>query len=420
MVIYNPIEYSKITLTLQRTMKFIFWLRTRNANTKKIHGRITIKGVTTYNFSTEIDIEQERWLGTTMLINPIRAKDSQNNEKLRQIESDIMRAYNYLVREELPISPKLVHALYIENRQRQFRPFEIVKDVPPSIITVVDAFLEEKLTDVGIKLNMRTYKRYITFKKHFVDYLKALKKLKEPITEFNAILANGFILWLKQTRNYDPSYANKHKDLITGIIDQASSYRSKDWVFQLSTKKLVSLHEQKKPKVYLSRAEIEQIENTTLPERFEKVRDLLMMLVETGLHIADYKILRKQSTYRQIKDGIRWVRIERQKNNNPVDVIITDKALGIIEKYGGLNKLPYISGQKCNDYLKNLAEYARIQKNLSTKLGRTSFADFYMNIKKFPPEVVSRMLGHSSLRSIGDYADINIKRINDEFLQKVN
>ena len=67
--------------------------------------------------------------------------------------------------------------------------------------------------------------------------------------------------------------------------------------------------------------------------------------------------------------------------------------------------LPRLSNQKYNDYIKVAASYAHIGKELSSHAARHTFAVFALN-NGVPIEVVSKMLGHTNIRTTQLYAKI--------------
>ncbi len=75
----------------------------------------------------------------------------------------------------------------------------------------------------------------------------------------------------------------------------------------------------------------------------------------------------------------------------------------ILKKYA--NKLsedkllPVITNQRINSYLKEIADVCGIEKNLTFHLARHTFATTVTLAKGVPMETVSKMLGHTSIRT---------------------
>ena len=88
-------------------------------------------------------------------------------------------------------------------------------------------------------------------------------------------------------------------------------------------------------------------------------------------------------------------------------------AATLIEKYKDdpqcINKdrvLPVLSNQKMNAYLKEIAGTCGINKNLTFHIVRHTFATRVTLSNGVPIETVSKMLGHTNLRTTQYYAKI--------------
>ena len=80
--------------------------------------------------------------------------------------------------------------------------------------------------------------------------------------------------------------------------------------------------------------------------------------------------------------------------------------------------LPVPSNQKMNAYLKEIADLSGINKNLSTHTARHTFATTVTLSNQISMEVVSKMLGHSSINMTKKYARVVDDLINKD-MQKI-
>ena len=91
----------------------------------------------------------------------------------------------------------------------------------------------------------------------------------------------------------------------------------------------------------------------------------------------------------------------------------------IIDKYKGKTTkgklLPILSNQKMNSYLKEIADLCGIKKNLTFHLARHTFATMTLS-KGVPIESVSKMLGHTNIKTTQIYARITNKKIEEDML----
>lgn len=109
--------------------------------------------------------------------------------------------------------------------------------------------------------------------------------------------------------------------------------------------------------------------------------------------------------------------MERQKTEVAFSVPVLQTALDVLNKYkdkitNQVYLLPVLSNQKMNDNLKIIQEIAGINKNLTTHLARHTFATTITLSNGVPIETVSKMLGHTNLRTTQIYAKILDHKIN--------
>ena len=119
-------------------------------------------------------------------------------------------------------------------------------------------------------------------------------------------------------------------------------------------------------------------------------------------------------------NGRKWIMTKRQKTGIPTNVILLDIAEAILKKYEGKCKnnavLPIISNQKMNAYLKEIADLCGIKKQLTFHMARHTFATMTLS-KGVPMESVSKMLGHTNIKTTQIYARITNKKIEHDMLE---
>ena len=94
---------------------------------------------------------------------------------------------------------------------------------------------------------------------------------------------------------------------------------------------------------------------------------------------------------------------ETHKTKVTSNIRLLDIPKAILNKYEGKLKngqlLPVISNQKMNDYLKEIAIVCGIDKNVTFHLARHTFATTITLANGVPIESVSKMLGHTDIRT---------------------
>lgn len=151
--------------------------------------------------------------------------------------------------------------------------------------------------------------------------------------------------------------------------------------------------------------------------RLRLVRDLFIFSCFTGLAFIDVVALTEENIVEL--DGRMWLMTKRHKTNIPSNVLLLDIPLAIIARYKGQDAtghlLPTYSHQKVNSYLKEIADVCEIEKNLTFHLARHTFATMSIS-KGVSMESVSKMLGHTSIRTTQIYARITNKKVEKDMM----
>ena len=116
-------------------------------------------------------------------------------------------------------------------------------------------------------------------------------------------------------------------------------------------------------------------------------------------------------------DGNEWIQMKRKKTGKMISVPLLPKAKAIIDHYKEVGNLalPKFSNQKINSYLKEIAGIVGINKSISHHMARKTFASTVLLYNNVPMEIVSELLGHSSMKITQEYyGKIVQKRISEE------
>jgi integrase len=145
---------------------------------------------------------------------------------------------------------------------------------------------------------------------------------------------------------------------------------------------------------FLAKEEISRIEKSDMPTKsLSEARDMFLIQVYTGLSYVDLMAY-DFTQCRNAKDYAVFSGI-RSKTGVVFTFVLTPKAKDILERYD--YRLPKMPNQKYNVKLKLVADAAGIDKSISTHDGRRSCGYMLLNAG-VPISVVSRILGHSSIR----------------------
>jgi site-specific recombinase XerD len=171
----------------------------------------------------------------------------------------------------------------------------------------------------------------------------------------------------------------------------------------------------------LTDEEIESLYNKTFTiNRLARVRDLFIFQIYTGLAYIDMAGLTEDNIEIGI-DGNRWIVINRKKTGTRSSIPILPRAQEVLDKYKNdpiciaENKLlPICTNQRMNGYLKEIADICGINKPLTTHIARHTFATTITLSKGVPIETVSKMLGHTDLKTTQIYSKVVDRKIADD------
>jgi|TARA_R110000744_G_scaffold380185_1_gene500072 site-specific recombinase XerD len=263
---------------------------------------------------------------------------------------------------------------------------------------------------IGKGFSPGTAERYRTCKKHVTEYIrKKYKKNDIPVQDVDHKFITGFEYYLKMTRKCAHNSAIKYITNFKKIIRIAYA---NDWIDKdpfVNWKGKLKIVERE----FLTEGEIQRIIDLKFKiKRLDQVRDIFVFCCFTGLAYADVKKLTNADIVIG-SDGEKWIKTRRTKTDTRSNIPILPIALAIIEKYEDdeLLKekdlvLPVLSNQKMNSYIKEIADCCGIVKNLTFHLARHTFATTVTLTNGVPIESVSKMLGHTNLRTTQHYAKI--------------
>jgi site-specific recombinase XerD len=174
-------------------------------------------------------------------------------------------------------------------------------------------------------------------------------------------------------------------------------------------------------RAFLSQGELDTLQNKQfLINRLAIVRDMYVFSCFTGLPFSDLEKLTPADISTGI-DGEKWLIYNRTKTGNRSPVPLLPVPLGIIAKYKdypvNLNKgklLPLYSNQKVNGYLKEIAALCGIDKTLTFHTARHTFATTVTLTNGVPIETVSKMLGHTSIKTTQIYSKVVDVKISQD------
>jgi site-specific recombinase XerD len=272
----------------------------------------------------------------------------------------------------------------------------------------------QKLVDIDFAPG--TITKYAHCYKHIANFVKMKFRRKDIAWgEVNAMFIKDFEFYLKTEQNCNHNTAIKYVTNFKKIVRIAMA---NGWL-KNNPFASIKFRLEEVDLAYLDEKELDRLMKKKFSiDRMQQVKDVYLFCCFTGLAFIDVKSLCTKDLV--VKEDMLWIRKKRHKTKNWCDIPLLDPAMKILEKYKfhphciktGL-LLPVMSNQKMNAYLKEIADLCGINKHLSTHTARHTFATTVTLANQVSMEVVSKMLGHSSLNMTRKYA-----RVVDDLIKK--
>lgn len=299
---------------------------------------------------------------------------------------------------------------------QQLKDAYLGKDVR-RVKTLLEYF-DEKLERQKQRIEARTMEK-VTVDKYVrsIKYLKAFlhEKLKMNDFEFKNLTLDfieQFQLFLTYDLGMQPNSAAKHLEHLKWTVAKAF----KNGLMSFSPFDDYSIPKEDTKKEYLTESELGRIMGKEFAsERMEKLRDIFVFCCFTGLAYIDAKKLNSNDLSVE-NDGKIWLITHRSKTGVKATVQLMDTPLSIMRKYDNEYKksgrlLPVISNQKCNDYLKEIADLCGIKKHISFHCARYTFATTIMLNNGAELNHVQRGLGHKNIKQTQHYAELMLSTL---------
>lgn len=367
-----------------------------------IYARLSYAGVVVELGTTGIRLPTLEWDIRRRQVKPSSPKAEAINRELNRLAERVDTAYLDLLRRgKENISVHIIKAHFLDAQTG-----------PLTMHGAVSWWLELKKKEVGTRITKSTYQTFSRWGRNVQAFLDETKLSHQLADEFTPAIADRMVQHLVQVKGYVPAYTNKHLDVVRSTLRAA---HEAERISRNPLKRYADLPEDEPDTTFLDPDELARIEALTdLSPRLEKVRDFLLAAVELGTHYVDYARIRQRGRIETDPDGTRWVVSERQKTGKAIDVPVSPRLDRLLEKYGGLANLPLLANAQLNAFLKVLAERAQIVKNVTTKIGRKTFADTRLNREGLSDTATARMLGLTSPAYLGHYGTVRRDRLKKE------
>lgn len=383
---------------IRHTFSILFWIYKSRKNSQgqsPIYCRLTINGVRT-ELSTHRFIYPDEWdpkrglaKGRTSDVQELNYHLEGLRQKLHNAETELIKTG----REVTCINIKRILNGDVETKKGLIEVAEYHQEI-----------IRERLNNGYSRTTILGYGTAIKYLKGFIKY-----KYRCPDIALNDIQHNFIVEFERYVKGHSDCRQNGTMNVIKKLKRITNFSIENGWLDKNPFLRYRAKYEPTN-RPYLTLEEITKIERKKLNNyKLEKARDMFLFACYTGKGYKDLVHLSKENVATHL-NGKKWLICERSKTHVQSDVPLLPKALELINKYKNHPKVkregslfPYISSQKLNDYLKVIARMSGVTKNLTFYLGRHTFATTVCSDNGVPIETISKMLGHTSLKTTQIY-----------------
>lgn len=385
---------------------FLKKLRAKKNGSCPIICRITINGLRS-EFSTNEYVLPENWDSTK---NRLIGKTEELKQVNFHLSELVVRIHE--IHRDLQVKGKRITADFLRSKVRG------QAENDKTILKCFQYHNEHMKTKIGIEFSQGSLKNYEVTYRFLCEFIRKKYGCDDlDLLEMNHEFLVNYEVFLSQNKTTKHNGTIKHIQRIKKVMNMAIR---NEWIDKNPFAKYVC-RLKKFNREYLDKNELEIIENIELNnKKLEMVRDVFIFSVYTGYAFADVQLLSPENI-KPGNDNHLWAYVYRAKTNVSCNIRLLPPALKILEKYMSLeNKkdpskiFPIYSNQKTNQYLKDVAKLAGINKKMSFHMARHTFATTVTLTNGVPLETVSKMLGHTNLKTTQIYSRVIEEKVSED------
>lgn len=373
-----------------------------------VYLRVTING-TRSEISTKVYVDPAKWDDRKSQIKGREPRDIRNNKILFDFTTQIYEALDELKNKRFDITAGNIKLALTGDLFKK-----------TTVIEVYSQYLEYLQVRIGSDFSPASYEIHKTTYDQVLEFLRHEKKEHVAIDEFSNPNFHRFEVYLKKFKE------NQHNTVYKKIERFRSMFK---WAYEMEIidkdiSRRFKIKKQKKEIIFLTWEELEAIkELDTSIERLQVIRDIFVFMCYTGLAFNEVHALKLDHLSRNIQGGYGLIMARKKTQKNIPEIPLLPEALELVRKYENHPKrirekklFPVPANQNFNAYLKEIADLAKVEKNITTHTARKTFATTIALRNGMSMEVLSKLLGHSSIRITQEsYAEMQQDRIKDEF-----
>lgn len=285
-----------------------------------------------------------------------------------------------------------------------------------TLLALFDEHNGEYAKRVDIDRTHHTYTRYLTTRKHLYNFLQYKYGVEDmAFRSIDMQFIENFHFYLSTILRLKTISLNDYLILLCKIVRLAVKRRILGR-YPFAGYKLEIPPKQHR---HLTGEQLAKVMSVELPTyRLCHTRDLFVFSTFTGLGRAEMAELSADHIV-TAEDGSKWIYINRLKTKVECRIKLLDIPLRIMEKYRGEGKdgklffVPATSSL-CRS-LKMIADICGLDCHLTYYQARHTYATEVCLSNGMPIETISKMMGHSNIRTTQIYAEITNQKVRQDF-----
>ena len=373
---------------------FLSTKRTNKFGLTPVYAKITIAGKI-YERASNCFILAKHWDKDFKRVKPAEPKANEINRILNDFEAKLQNL-------------KSTSADIIEV-DRALQKNSNANNTDTRILTMIDEYIknQEKSVDKPNGITQTTFLAYQYKKRNIHDYLKENKLECMSISRFDKTESERFRQFLLK-KGFGSPHINKHFKFMRTVMRFAQFEHN----IQPTNFMLVKIKEEAaKPIIYLTESELEEIQkHVYLCALHQKTADMFLLQCFTGMAYCDVV---KLSYSNIVKHGENFfISYGRVKTGCKGLLPLLPQVKKILDRYNG--QAPILCNALYNRVLKEIAGVCNIAKNLTSHVGRKTFACMLVS-KGVSMEATTKMLAKTDVQQTAKlYAEVQWQRILTE------
>lgn len=370
-----------------------------------IMGRITV-GDSVVQFSSKLSCTLSLWNPRASRLNGKSQEAVEINEKIDKLLLSINEAYSTLTERNISFDATDVKNLFQGGIATQMTLFRLF-----------DRHIEEVRARVGIDVSHRTIPNYLYTRRRLGEFVSKNYNVKDlAFSQLNEQFIREFQDYLILERNLGVETVRHYLAILKKICRIAFKEGHSDRHYFVN---YPLLKQKVNPPRTLSREEFEKIRDLQFEEhRWSHIttRDMFLFACYTGTAYVDVISITNDNLSKD-DAGDLWLKYKRGKNGKLCRVKLLPEAIELIEKYRNKSRetlFPKMEYNALKWNLQSIRQLIGMTGALTYHMGRHSFSSLITLEVGVPIETVSKMLGHSDIKTTQIYARVTPKKLFED------